>query len=60
MCCLPVSDDRRMKGVICAVRLVISVNEIKCTRIALCKGIYGPIARTRTLIQDFSTRAKLL
>lgn len=54
LCCLPV--ERRSRGIVSAVRLNIVVNEVKCMRTVLLKGLYGSPQNITPLTEEFKLR----
>jgi hypothetical protein len=57
LCCLPA--ERRSRGVVSAVRLHIAVNEVKCIRVVLVKGLYGSPQNIMPLIEEFRSKLQL-
>ncbi|CAG9316917.1 unnamed protein product [Blepharisma stoltei] len=54
LCCLPAEE--RQKGIMSAVRLSISINERKCTRTVMLKGIYGFPQTICPVVEDFKVK----
>lgn len=57
LCCLPA--ERRSKGVVSAVRLHIALNELKCVRMVLVKGLYGSPQNIMPLIEEFRSKLQI-
>jgi hypothetical protein len=58
LCCLPV--ERRSRGVVSAVRLNLAVNEEKCMRTVVVKGLYGSPQNIAPLVEEFRDRLQSL
>lgn len=57
MCCIP--SEQRQRGIMSAIRLSITVNERKCTRIVELKGIYGFPHSIYPVVDDFKSKIEL-